>query len=73
MTKLKSSIADEPEWPHAYKIIEINGKDWLYGEMSMGDGDFITFYGKDFDDLVREFIKAYNDYEEFEKMDFPSE
>ena len=65
MTKLKSLIADEPEWPHAYKIVEIDGVEWLYGEMDMGDGGLITFYGRDFNELIREFIKSSEDYENF--------
>ena len=35
MKKLKELIADEPEWPHAYKIVEIDGVEWLCGEFEV--------------------------------------
>lgn len=71
MKKLKELIADEPEWPHAYKIVEIDGVEWLCGEFEV-EGHLITFYGKNFDDLVREFINSYEVYERFRRMDSPS-
>ena len=55
MKKLKELIADEPEWPHAYKIVEIDGVEWLCGEFEV-EGHLITFYGKNFDDLVENLL-----------------